>query len=157
MRTIRITTKHKPILSYLKDAWIKPLEQDVPTENIIKWLRLNIHRPDVGLWVTIDNGEIIGCLIAFGPTLLNPSVHIYCGWVKTGCEVDTQSFFEGPFSEWVKGLGCDEITINSAGHSSRSWQRRFGFMPYSRVYRRSLEPTELGLANSMFNLKDIEK
>ena len=145
MKLLRITNKEKPVLGYLQEAWVKPDEQDVPTEDIIQWLRQNLQRKEVGLWVAIDNAKIIGCLVAIGPSLLFPGVHIYTAWVKKGSGVKTRDFFEGSFIEWVRSMGCDEIVMCSAAHSGRSLERRYGFKGYSRMYRRSLEPVETGL------------
>ena len=97
MRILRITTKEKRILDYLQDSWVKPDEQDVLTKDIIAWLRQNIKRKEVGLWVAIDGGSIVGCLMAIGPSLLFPGVHIYTAWVKKDSGVKTQEFFEGSF------------------------------------------------------------
>ena len=145
MKILRITNREKPMLDFLQVAWESPDEQDIPTEDIIKWLRQNLHRKDVGLWVAIDEGAVVGCLIATGPTLLFPGVHVYTAWVKKGSGIKTQEFFEGNFIEWVRSMGCNEISICSAAHSGRSLEKRYGFKGYSRVYRRSLEPLELGL------------
>lgn len=142
MRIMRVTTKEKPILNYLRDAWIKPDEQDVCTEDIIAWLRRNIHRRDVGLWIILEQGKIVGCLLAIGPSLLFPSVYIYTAWLKPGLGINAREFFEQPFVEWVRSLGCNEITMCSASHSGRAWERRYRFKGYSRIYRRSLEPLE---------------
>ncbi len=148
MRILRITAREKTALACLQTDWIKPDEQDIPTEDIIAWLRKNIKRKEVGLWVAIDDGKIVGCLIAIGPSLLFPGVHIYTAWAKKDSGIKTQEFFEGSFIEWVRSMGCNEVSICSAAHSGRSLERRYGFKGYSRVYRRSLEPIELGLESA---------
>ncbi len=155
MRILRITNKQKPVLQYLQNAWQKPDDQDVLTEDIIKWLRGNLHRPDVGLWAVIDNGKVVGCLLAMGPTLLLPSVHIYTAWIKNNTARDALKFFDGPFTDWVRSLDCNEITMCSCSHTSRSWQKRFGFVPYTRMYRKSLEPVNLELEDAAI-LEEIE-
>ncbi len=127
MKILRITAREKPMLEYLHRAWEKPNEQDIPTEDITKWLRQNIKRKDVGLWVAIEGGKIAGCLIAIGPSLLFPGVHVYTAWVKKGSGVKTQEFFEGSFVDWVRSMGCDEISLHSAAHSGRSLEKRYGF------------------------------
>ena len=138
MKMVRITTKQKPVLKYLEDAWEAPDEQDILTEDIMKWLRANIHRADVGLWVALDEGNIVGCLLAFGPSLLLPGVHIYTAWLKKDCGINAKEFFEGDFVDWARSLGADEITMCSCGHAGRAWQRKYGFQRYSTMYRRSL-------------------
>ncbi len=145
MKILRITTKEKPVLHHLQDAWEAPDDQDILTSDIIKWLKKNLHRSDVGLWVAIHEAHIVGCLMAIGPSLLDKSVQIYAAWVKKGAPVKTQDFFEGPLIDWVRSLGCNEISMSSSRHTGRSLERKFGFKGYTRVYHRSLEPIELGL------------
>ncbi len=156
MKIIRITTKERPALDYLQDAWIAPAEQEIPTEDIIKWLRMNIHRADVGLFVVIDEGHVVGCLMATGPSELLPSAHIYTAWLKPGSKVDSKIFFDGPFTDWVRSLGADEITICSSGHTARSWQRKYGFVPHTRLYRKSLTPINLELKESLDKIQECE-
>ena len=157
MKIIRITTKQKPVLKYLEEAWIAPDEQDVLTEDIIKWLRMNIHRADVGLFVIIDEGHIVGCLLALGPSLLLSSVHIYTAWIKKGTKIDSREFFGGEFTEWCRSLGAEDITICSAGHTGRAWQRRFGFVPYTRMYIRRLESVPTPMENLSFLTKELKQ
>ena len=145
MKIFRITTKEKPILEYLEHVWIAPDEQDIPTADIIKWLRSNLYRHDVGLWLGFHESKIVFCVIAMGPSILFPSAHVYCAWAKKGAPVDTKKFFDGDFTQWVRGLGCDEITMTSCGHSARAWDRRYGFKTYTRMYRKSLEPVNLDI------------
>ena len=140
MRMVRITTKQKPVLKYLEEVWEAPDDQDIPTADIIKWLRQNLHRSDIGLWVALDKGDIVGAILAFGPDLLQPQVHIYTAWLKKGCKINSREFFEGEFEKWVRQQGAQDITICSASHSGRAWERRFGFKGYSRMYIRRLEP-----------------
>ena len=156
MKILRVTTKEKPVLNYLEDAWIAPDDQDVLTSDIVKWLRKNIHRRDVGLWVIINKGAIVGAMIAMGPSLLLQSVHIYCAWVKPGEPVNAKSFFEHEFITWVRSLGCNEITICSNAHSARAWERAYGFKSYTRMYRRSLEPIDLELDEQFADIEELE-
>jgi len=157
MRILRITTKEKPVLNYLADAWIKPDDQDIPTEDIITWLRKNIHRQDVGLWVIIHEGAIVGAMIAIGPSLLMPSVHIYCAWIKNGAPAKAKDFFEGDFIKWVRSLDCQEITMCSTRTDvARAWERKYGFKGYTRMYRRSLEPINLDLEDTLVKIEDIQ-
>jgi len=96
---------------------IPALVRDVNnTESLQIALIENIHRQDVGLWVVIHEGEVVGCLLAMGPSLLLPSVHIYCAWIKQGLPVKSKDFFDKPFTDWVRSLGCNEITICSCSH-----------------------------------------
>ncbi len=138
----RIPPGDKRILKPLEEAWQSPDDQDVTAEAIIKWLRLNIHRQDVGLWVVIEKGKIMGAMIAFGPSLINTSAHIYTAWLAKGAKINSRDFFSGDFEDWVRSMGAQDITINSASHSGRAWERRFGFKGYSRVYIKRLEAVE---------------
>ena len=139
MRVVKIAQGDKRILGPLEKAWVAPDDQDVPTEDIIKWLRLNLHRADIGLWVVVDKGEIVGAMLAFGPDLLQPVVHIYTAWLKKGCKINSREFFGSEFEKWVRQQGVEDITICSASHSGRAWERRFGFKGYSRMYIKRLE------------------
>ena len=146
MKILRITNKEKPILEFLEHAWETPDEQDIPTTDIIKWLRSNLYRHDVGLWLGFHESKIVFCVIAMGPSILFPSAHVYCAWAKKGAPVDTKEFFDGTFAQWVRGLGCDEITMCSCGRPARVWERKFGFKSWTHMYRKSLEPMNLELA-----------
>lgn len=156
MKMIRITSKEKPALKNLEYVWEAPDDQDVITEDIIKWLRKNIYRHDVGLWVGIHEGQIVCCIIAMGPSILYPAVHIYCAWKKKGAKVDTKEFFDGEFTKWVRGFGCSEITMFSCGHTARAWERKFGFKTYTRMYRRSLDPVQMELSTSIAEAMEAE-
>ena len=135
----RIPRGDRRILPALEEAWIAPESQDVLTEDIIKWLRLNLHREDVGLWVIVEEGDLVGAMIAFGPNLINKSTHVYVAWIKPGAKANAKQFFEGDFEDWVRANGSVDVTMNSSSHSARVWQRKFGFVPYSRVYIKRLE------------------
>ena len=135
----RIPPGDKRILKPLEEAWQAPDDQDVLTADIIKWLRLNIHRADVGLWVVVEDGKIVGAMLAFGPSLISPAVHIWTAWLAKGAKIDSREFFSGDFERGVKATGTNDITINSASHTARAWKRRFGFEGYGKVLIKRLE------------------
>ncbi len=113
-------------------AKIKELGSTKTEAETKEWLTLNLGTELFGAWLTYDEGEIIGLLIA--EVAMEDSAYIAFDWVKKGM---SKEGLLDKAEKWAKNLGLKKM-IKYTNKSPATYINKFGWSVWQTVLVKEL-------------------